>query len=184
VLVLDSSARNPGSSCVSTTGPYGNEQTGTQYSSVLSSGLGHCPKIALINKGLAELHCMARATSPVFPSSKLVVALSQSKSNGCLVFFSSRNPRIGALTVSLLVANMSKSFILPKGTHSEAFSFVKGCLVFLSSQNLRIGDLTVSQSGCGRHNQWFIAPYNFLGVLLYITGSVASTISLQRITMA
>ena len=57
--------------CASSVGSYVNEKTGTKYCGVASSGLGHCPEIAFINKGFAKL---VRTIPPVFPS-WLVVAL-------------------------------------------------------------------------------------------------------------
>ena len=85
--------------------PYVNRKTGIKYCSVGSSGVAHCPEIGFINKGFAKL---VRTILPVFLSSWLVVALTQNKSNGYLVFLPSQNLRIGALTVSLAVANISK----------------------------------------------------------------------------
>jgi len=62
-----------------------NEQTGTQYIGVFLSGLGHCSKIACINKALSEL---IRTISPVFPFCGIP---SQGESKGRLVSLSLHN---------------------------------------------------------------------------------------------
>ena len=111
-MVCRSSDRNqcrgPDSSGTSAMGPHVNKKTGTKYCSVSFSGLGHCPMIAFINKGFAKL---VRTIPPVFPSSWLVEALPQRKSKGCLVFLSSLNLRIGALTVSLAGQTQANSLL-------------------------------------------------------------------------
>ncbi|SRR5258706_12284306 len=101
--------------------PYVDEQTDTKYCSSFSSGLGHSPTIAFINKGFVEL---VRTTPPVFPSACLAVALPKGKSERlpCVLLFTESKDRCP--TVRLTVANTSKYFIMPKRTCSQVFSFV------------------------------------------------------------
>ena len=78
---------------------------------VYSSGLGHCPKIAFMNKGYPSWSEPFRQSLPSCGS-----PLTKTRSKRCLVFLSLQDRTIGALTVSLI------------GKHKQTVYYAKASL--------------------------------------------------------